>query len=99
MITGRGEMMSFDDPASDAFVPRPVAVHIEDGGDGIFDSTDRILFYGRGLSWWGGFMGDHFNSRYSGLNTYWLTWGGEGGPFMEVLDGSVTGAPPPGVPM
>lgn len=96
MITGRGEMMSFDDPASDAFVPRPVAVHIEDGGDGIFDSTDRILFYGRGLSWWGGFMGDHFNSRYSGLNTYWLTWGGEGGPFMEVLDGSVTGAPSAG---
>jgi hypothetical protein len=93
MMTGRGRMMSFDDPESDSFQPRPVSIRVEDGGDGIFDSSDRVLFYGRGLSWWGEFMGEHFNSRYSHQNTYWLTWGGEGGPFMDVLDGSVTGAP------
>lgn len=96
MITGRGRMMSFDEPALDAFQPRPVPIYIEDGGDGTFNSTDRILFYGRGLSWWGEFMDSHFSNQYDHINTYWLTWGGEGGPFMEVLDGSVTGAPSAG---
>ena len=96
MITGRGKMMNSDEPANDSFQPRPVPVYIEDGGDGTFDTEDTILFYGRGLSWWDNFMENHFNSRYSHENTYWLTWGGEGGPFMDVLDGSVTGAPSAG---
>ncbi|PIE51890.1 hypothetical protein CSA37_09610 [Candidatus Fermentibacteria bacterium] len=93
MITGRGRMMSKSDPEADEFVPREVPILVEDGGDGIFDESDRLLFYGRGLSWWEDGGGAHFNSMYDSLNTYWLTWGGEGGPFMEVLDGSLTGAP------
>ncbi len=96
MMTGRGRMMSEDNPVEDAFIPRDVPILVDDGGDGTFDSSDRIIFYGRGLSWWGEFQSDHFNSRYDSLNVYWLTWGGSGGPFMEVLDGSLTGAPSAG---
>ena len=96
MITGRGRNISFDNPVEDAFVPRGVSVFVDDGNDGTFDSSDRILFYGRGLSWWGEFQSDHFNGMYDSLNTYWLTWGGAGGPFMESIDGSVTGAPSAG---
>ncbi len=92
MITGRGRMMSTTEPSEDSFVPRSVPVFVDDGGDGIFDSSDRVIFYGRGLSWWGEFSADHFNSMYDSLNTYWLTWGGSGGPFMEAIDGSLTGA-------
>lgn len=94
MMTGRGAMISFEEPELDTFVPRPVPILVQDGGDGTFDAEDGIVFYGRGLSWWQGFTDGHTNSAFSHENTYWLTWGGEGGPFMEVLDGSVTGAPP-----
>ncbi|MCK5785235.1 MAG: hypothetical protein KAH54_01610, partial [Candidatus Sabulitectum sp.] len=87
LITGRGRMMSTEYPAEDTFVPREVPVFVDDGGDGTFDSTDRVIFYGRGLSWWEDFQSGHFSSWYDGLNCYWLTWGGEGGPFMDVLDG------------
>ncbi|MCK5065496.1 MAG: hypothetical protein KAQ97_09445, partial [Candidatus Fermentibacteraceae bacterium] len=38
-------------------------------------------------------MPSHFNHRYSINNTYWLTWGGEDGSRMDVIDGSLTGAP------
>ncbi|MCP4647340.1 MAG: hypothetical protein GY852_06335, partial [bacterium] len=96
MITGRGRMMNEENPSDDAFIPRDVPVFVDDGGDGTFDGSDRIIFYGRGLSWWGEFQSDHFNSRYSSENSYWLTWGGQGGPFMDVLDGSLTGAPSAG---
>jgi hypothetical protein len=92
LITGRGRMMSTTEPFEDSFVPRSVPVFVDDGGDGTFDSSDRVIFYGRGLSWWGEFSTDHFNSMYDSLNTYWLTWGGSGGPFMETIDGSLTGA-------
>ena len=92
MITGRGRMMSSENPFLDVFVPREVPIFVDDGGDGTFDSSDRVIFYGRGLSWWGKFQSGHFNSRFDSLNTYWLTWGGSGGSFMEILDGSLTGA-------
>ncbi|HPR23363.1 MAG TPA: C25 family cysteine peptidase [Candidatus Sabulitectum sp.] len=96
MCTGRGMMMSYEEPAQNAYSPRSVPIMVDDGGDGTFDANDGIIFYGRGLSWWGDFMGGHFNHQYAEENTYWLTWGGQGGPFMEVLDASVTGAPSAG---
>jgi hypothetical protein len=96
MYRGRGRGMSEDAPWGHSFEPIPVPVLVEDGGDGVFDGTDRVLFYGRGLSWWDdriGFDGLHYNGQYDSLNTYWLTWGDAGGPFMEVRDCSITGAP------
>ncbi|MFO7626853.1 MAG: C25 family cysteine peptidase, partial [Candidatus Fermentibacteraceae bacterium] len=96
MYCGLGRGMNEDTPWNNSFEPIPVPVLVEDGGDGVFDGSDRVLFYGRGLSWWDdriGFDGLHFNGQYDSLNTYWLTWGEAGGPFMEVRDCSITGAP------
>lgn len=96
MYCGRGRGMSEEEPWAQSFEPIPVPIMVEDGGDGIFDNSDRLLFFGRGLSWWDdriGFDGLHYNGQYDSLNTYWLTWGESGGPFMEVLDCSITGAP------
>ncbi|MBD3370437.1 T9SS type A sorting domain-containing protein, partial [Candidatus Fermentibacteria bacterium] len=36
---------------------------------------------------------DHYTSRHSDRNCYWLTWGGEPGSRMDTLDGSLSGAP------
>jgi len=97
MYCGRGLGMSEEVPWNYSYEPIPVPLLVEDGGDGVFDGTDRVLFFGRGLSWWDdriGFDGLHFNGQYDSLNTYWLTWGEAGGPFMETVDCSITGAPP-----
>ena len=99
MYCGRGLNMSEESPWIESYTPVPVPILVEDGGDGVFSASDRILFFGRGLSWWDesdGFPGAHFNSMYDSRNTYWLTWGGEGGPFMSIQDASLTGAPSAG---
>ncbi len=58
--------------------PRPVfqqvAISIEDGGDGNFQSGDRILFYGESLNRW---LYDSSEARfvrnaYTGENVYWF---------------------------
>ncbi|MFO7949389.1 MAG: C25 family cysteine peptidase [Candidatus Fermentibacteraceae bacterium] len=95
MYRGRGRMMG-QEPWDDAYDPIPVPILVEDGGDGIFDPSDRILFFGTGLSWWepsGEAPPDHYTSRWDHTNRYWLTWGGEPGARMDVLDGGLTGAP------
>lgn len=95
MFCGRGREMG-DNPWETVFTPRAVPILVEDGGDGIFDSDDRLFFFGRGLAWWecsGDSMPSHYNHRYSHLNTYWLTWGGEDGARMSIIDGELTGAP------
>ncbi len=58
-----------------------VAVRVDDGGDGRFDSGDQILFFGLGSSGWNeDYTGpdtaqvrwiDHL---YENENSYWLTW-------------------------
>lgn len=58
--------------------PRPsfqqVAISVEDGGDGNFQSGERILFYGEALNRWiyssGG--ASYVNNVYTGENIYWL---------------------------
>ncbi len=98
MFCGRGREMG-DAPWENPYLPRPVPILVDDGGDGTFDGADSIFFFGRGLSWWEAradtalTMPSHFSSRYSGTNRYWLTWGGDEGARMEVLDGGPTGAP------
>jgi hypothetical protein len=74
---------------------RLVPVKVDDGGDGIFDRSDCILFYGLSVSDWADFYGPGFDreayneSFYSNYNYYWLTWGGsfsEPPRSMEVRD-------------
>ena len=95
LFCGRGREMG-DEPWLNEYIPRPVPVLIEDGGDGIFDAGDRLFFFGRGLAWWDpgtDNLPSHYNHRYCTRNTYWLTWGGEDGARMNVQNGELTGAP------
>jgi len=95
LFCGRGMMMG-DSPWEDSYVPRPVPVWLEDGGDGTFDMGDSLFFFARGLSWWvpdGSATPPHFTHEYSAENCYWLTWGGESGARMQVIDAGLTGVP------
>jgi hypothetical protein len=95
MYCGEGRAMG-PVPWAESYVPRPVPILVEDGGDGTFDAGDRILFFGRGLSWWEpekSPMPSHFMHPAARLNCYWLTWGVGGGSRMAVLDADLTGAP------
>jgi hypothetical protein len=98
LFCGRGREMG-GEPWLNEYSPRPVPILIEDGGDGTFDSGDRLFFFGRGLAWWEpdtsliDNLPSHFNHRFCTCNTYWLTWGGEDGARMNVQNGELTGAP------
>ncbi len=52
----------------------PVAVIVEDGGDGTFDAEDELLFYGEASSRWEGEGDDSrwLHNPYTGENAYWL---------------------------
>ncbi|NLA98447.1 MAG: hypothetical protein GX836_09670 [Spirochaetales bacterium] len=49
-----------------------IAIQVTGEEDGLFDSSDRILFYGQALQ-----------DKYTLDNVYWLTYGGENGLRME----------------
>ena len=52
----------------------PVAVVVDDGGDGAFDAEDQLLFYGEATSRWDG-SGEQspwLHNPYSAENAYWL---------------------------
>ncbi len=95
LFCGRGREMG-EEPWLDEYIPRPVPILVDDGGDGVFNSGDRLFFFGRGLAWWeptNDSLPAHFNHRFATSNTYWLTWGGEDGARMNVQNGELTGAP------
>ena len=81
-------------------VPRPqlteVSILIEDGGDGVFDMSDYILFYGESVNRWWHLSGQptrYVNNHYTDRNIYWLAVSAELGPGLRMaeLDGSVGG--------
>lgn len=65
------------------------AFYLEDGGDGRFDTSDYILFYGVGVNGWDydpeSATFSHYINHYVDENVYWLTWsdGGSGKRMME----------------
>ncbi|MBI3137499.1 MAG: type IX secretion system sortase PorU [Sphingobacteriales bacterium] len=71
-----------------------IAVQVEDGGDGILNGTDHILFYATGPDQW---VKDsvnqsffHIKNLYSGLAYYFITIGGNG---KRVQTAPAAGAP------
>ncbi|MCX5801080.1 MAG: type IX secretion system sortase PorU [Candidatus Eisenbacteria bacterium] len=57
------------------------AIEVFDGGDGRFDDTDFILFYGMGTDGWKDYFEPtepavYLENSYTGTNVYWLTWDG-----------------------
>lgn len=58
-----------------------IPIQVDGEGDGIFNSTDRILFYGRNLDSLH-YEGVWPDNKYTGENVYWLTYGGSNGQRM-----------------
>ncbi len=61
-----------------------VAIHVELGGDGSFDSGDYLLFYGEAVA-----------SKYTRYNVYWLTHGQGSTKAMGDRDGTPAGGTTP----
>ena len=65
------------------------AIRVIDGGDGSFNSSDYILFYGRPTNYWeaendSSIYFQHYINHYTDKNVYWLSWGnGKNGKRME----------------
>ncbi|MBD3289083.1 type IX secretion system sortase PorU [candidate division KSB1 bacterium] len=57
------------------------AIIVNDGGDGVFDVLDYIVFYGKAVNNWeynqSSDRFQHYINHYQEHNIYWLTWGGE----------------------
>ncbi len=64
---------------------KELAIRVVGEGDGEFNSTDYIVFYGEGL-----------DSKYTWDNIYWLTYGGDNGRRMGARDGSPGAGSTPG---
>lgn len=60
-----------------------IPIYVQGEGDGVFDTTDYILFYGIAIK-------DSYTSR----NVYWLTADGGAGQRMKTLDGAISGKNP-----
>ena len=86
MFTGSGLMLSTD---PDSAIPglEQVSIEVRDDGDGVFDSGDRIVFFGRSLD---RFLVDitgtvkSVRHRYANYNVYWLNWGEQGGETLRI---------------
>lgn len=74
----------------EGLVENPIWVF--DGGDGRFDESDYILFYGKGISGWTptGNSLRHYTHLYAQANVYWLTFN-DGQPGRRI--GLKSGAP------
>lgn len=94
MLTGPGIPFDLEDPG-DEHLPAAVSLSVSDGGDGVFDPSDTLFFYGRGLIR-ADVAGDslyHTWHRYDQANTYWLTWGGAPGLRMGTAEAAYQGHP------
>jgi hypothetical protein len=105
MLTGPGVEFDIFDRTEEQ-PPQEVAVKVRDGGDGVFDAADSLLFFARSLNRFlltdaqaPGAEIEHVNHEYDDSNVYWLTWGGQDGSSMEELDASPDGSSPYDGPM
>jgi len=68
-----------------------VPIQVDGESDNVFHSTDRILFYGRNLDSLH-YEGVWPDSKYTGENVYWLTYGGANGLRMAAKSSAGSGA-------
>ena len=64
---------------------QPVAIHVTDDGNGVFDGADRLYFFGEK------FRGEEMDQKYTDERVYWLDIGGSAGPPMAVQDAAPLG--------
>ena len=65
----------------DYTIGREIAIRVVDGGDGAFNPGDALLFYGQKV-----------DTRYTAVNAYYLTWGGDAGLRMPAAGRTPQGA-------
>lgn len=86
------------------YMGQEVPIRVLGEEDGVFNATDVVLFYGRGVEWL--FLeGVLPTNKYTRDNVYWLTYGCAAGPCagpygarMAEVDGAGTGDVPPSFP-
>lgn len=95
MYSGPGELFDPLDPSAEHQL-HTVAISVHDGGDGIFDPSDSLVFYGRDLWHWNFTPDTLYRTphRYDDANTYWLTWGAGNGERMQTVEASPSGGVP-----
>lgn len=73
------------------YMGQEIAIRVTGEGDGRFDPADQILFYARGVDslYYEGLL---LANKYTGVNIFWLTYGGPLGRRMTQGDGSAVGA-------
>jgi len=71
-----------------------IPFEVLDGGDGSFDSGDRLRFVGTGLNHWSPSEGQSYwiTHRFCRDNVYWLTWGDQDGLRFQPADASPDGS-------
>jgi len=74
---------------------RELPIQVDGESDNVFNSSDRVLFYGRSLDSLT-YDGIWLDNKYTGENVYWLTYGGANGLRMTTKSsvGSGTAAGP-----
>ncbi len=94
MFTGPGRQFVMSDPA-DSHQLSEIGIEVLDGGDGVFDAEDSILFVGLGILRFEPTPTtvERLYHRYAAANTYWLTWGGETGLRMNSASAEPDGSP------
>lgn len=73
------------------YMGQEIAIRVNGEGDGRFEPGDEILFYARGVDslFYEGLL---LANKYTGVNIFWLTYGGPLGRRMAQGDGSAAGA-------
>jgi len=84
MLTSAGVDVSMLDPRTFHMTSggSDISIVVEGESDGVFDPSDRVIFYGVGI----------MNDRYTKTNVYNLSFNGSAGPRVTSRSGSFTGA-------
>lgn len=84
------------DPLDQSQALFQVPIMIVDGGDGIFDPSDHLLFYGEAVSRYDFESGQavYQKNSYNDLNCYWLATSGLGGGNVPLRWQTSDGTPP-----
>ena len=94
VFSGPGTQYVLEDP-TDEHQLSELAIEVFDGGDGIFDQSDTLIFFARELDRFdisGGYL-QRLSHRYATHNIYWLTWGGEDGLRVDTVSAMPDASP------
>ena len=86
-LTAAGVDVATVDPRTFALssLGQPVAIRVSGEGDGHFDPTDELLFFGQR------FRGPEMDQKYTDERVYWLDIGGTAGPRIPDVDATPQG--------